>query len=264
MAKAGLNTLTAIPERRSSRAIANGSSAASILLTPPRAPPPIPANNTPGQCFTVPTRGRAESPIRRPVHSNPPQVPTRTFVPAILPNDLLDTPRLAHRRLSLAIHLSSPVYIGGATVEGEIHVTIDGGTLESRRKQKSAISLRRLSVTLIGIESCKGRQEMFRALMCDLIDATHPPPSTMAPSHGPETSWDVQPSESTLLFRLDLPVLMGPPPYKSKEVGITYSLSTLAEFKIRGKKHFTRESRELVVLTAHDRRSLAFHILKAP
>lgn len=149
-------------------------------------------------------------------------------------------------------------------MEGEIHIAIDGGTLESKRKHKSALSFKRLSVTLIGIERCKGRQEIFRALMSDLIDGTRPPPSTMAPIQGPEDTWNVQPSESTLPFRLDLPVLMGPPPYKSKEVGISYSLSTLAEFKIAGKKHFARESRDVVVLTVHDRRSLAFHVLEAP
>lgn len=100
---------------------------------------------------------------------------------------------------------------------------------------------------------------MFRALSSHLIDAEHPPPASMAPDSGSDASWDVQPSNSTLPFRLDLPVVMGPPPYKSKKVGISYWLSVLAEFKISGKKHFIRRSREVTVLTVHDRTSLTFH-----
>ncbi len=146
--------------------------------------------------------------------------------------------------------------MGGATVEGEVHVAIDGGPFETRRKSTPGLSLGKVSATLVGIERCKGRQDMFRALSSDLIDATHPPPASMAPDPRPDATWDVQPSNSTLPFRLDLPVVMGPPPYKSKKVGISYWLSTLAEFKISGKKHCVRQSCEVTVLTVHDRRSL--------
>lgn len=137
-------------------------------------------------------------------------------------------------------------------MEGQIHVGIDGGPFETRRKSTPGLSLSKISATLVGIERCKGRQDMFRALSSDLIDAAHPPPASMAPDPGPDASWDVQPSDSTLPFRLDLPVVMGPPPYKTKKVGISYWLSTLAEFKISGKKYFVRQSRELMVLTVHD------------
>ncbi len=138
---------------------------------------------------------------------------------------------------------------------------IDGGPFETRRKSTPGLSLGRISVTLVGIERCKGKQDMFQALSCDLIDAAHPPPASMAPDPGSDTTWDVQPSNSTLPFRLDLPVVMGPPPYKSKKVGIIYWLSTTAEFKISGKKHFVRQSREVTVLTVHDRRSSTSHNL---
>lgn len=146
-------------------------------------------------------------------------------------------------------------------MEGEIHVGIDGGPFETRRNSTPGLSLGRMSVTLVGIERCKGRKDMFRALSSDLIDAAHPPPASMAPEPGPEATWGVQPSNSTLPFRLDLPVVMGPPPYKSK-VGISYWLSTLAEFEVSGKKHIVRQSREVTVLTVHDRKSLTFHDLK--
>ena len=179
-----------------------------------------------------------------------------------MPTDLLDAPKLTHSRFELAIHLSASVFMGGATVEGEIHVGIDGGPFETRRKDTPGLSLSKISATLVGIERCKGRQDMFRALSSDVIDAAHPPPVSMAPDAGLDGSWDVQPSHSTLPFRLDLPVVMGPPPYKSKKVGISCWLSTLAEFKISGKKHLVRQSRELAVLTVHDRRTLTFHDLK--
>ena len=151
--------------------------------------------------------------------------------------------------------------MGGATLEGEVHVGIDGGPFQTRRKSTPGLSLGKISVTLVGIERCKGRLDMFRALSSDLIDAVHPPPASMAPGPGPDATWDVQPSNSTLPFRLDLPVVMGPPPYKSKKVGISYWLSTLAEFTISGKQHLVRQSREVTVLTVHDRRSLTLNDL---
>ena len=70
-----------------------------------------------------------------------------------------------------------------------------------------------------------------------------------------DSTWDVVPSDSMLPFRLNLPVVMGPPPYKAKKVGITYLLSTLVEARIGGKSQFVRHSREIIVLTVHDRRS---------
>ena len=53
-----------------------------------------------------------------------------------------------------------------------------------------------------------------------------------------ESTWDVVASDSVLPFHLDLPVDMGPPPYESTKVGISYWLSTLAEFKIAWKVAF--------------------------
>ena len=172
-----------------------------------------------------------------------------------MPIDLIDTPRLTHSRLTLAIHLSGPIFMGGATLEGEVHIGIDGGPFETRRKSTPGLSLGKISATLIGVERCKARQHIFRALSSDLIDAAHPPPASMAPDPGSNASWAVQPSNSTLPFRLDLPMTMGPPPYRSKKAGISYWLCTSAEFKISGKSHFVRQSREVTVLTVHDRTS---------
>ena len=139
-------------------------------------------------------------------------------------------------------------------MEGSVFLRLDGGIIEKKRKAKQAISLSTLSVTLIGIERCRSRQEMFRVLQTNLIDEEHPPPDQMLLHVGLDGCWDVGPSDSVLPFCLDLPVAMGPPPYRSKKVGIIYYLSTSMEFTIAGKKHFVRQSREITVLTVHDRR----------
>lgn len=254
-----LSHLSSIPERNSSKQLLHGSSAVPEQAATSRAPPPLPSHGTPNNGTTVPARGRSTSPIRRPNVLALRRAPSRTFTPSIMPIDLLDAPKINHTRLKLAIHLSAPIFVGGATLEGEIHVAIDGGPFETRRKSTPGLSLSRVSATLVGIERCKGRQDMFRALSCDLIDAAHPPPASMTLDPGPDTTWDVRPSNSTLPFRLDLPVLMGPPPYKSKKVGISYWLCASAEFKILGKTHLVRQSREVAVLTVHDRMSCAFH-----
>jgi len=92
-------------------------------------------------------------------------------------------------------------------------------------------------------------------LATDLIDEAHPPPTTMLavePSSS-STQWEVIPSMSVLPFRLDLPVVMGPPPYKDKKVGIKYIVSTTVEAKIADKAEFVRESQDVAVLTVHDR-----------
>jgi len=253
---ANLQGLSSIPERRSSRHM---NSAASILSSASHGLlRPQSADATSRTCTNIAPRGASTSPIRRPDALNLRRAPSRTFVPAVLPTDLLETPILTHSRATLAIRLSSPVFMGGATVEGEIHASIDGGVFEKRRKPKQPLSLSKISVTLAGIERCRGRQEIFRALTNDLIDKAHPPPNGMAPGAAINGLWDVAPSDTVLPFRLDLPIAMGPPPYRSKKVGISYWLSALLECTIAGKKHFVRQSREIVVMTVHDRRSLTF------
>lgn len=257
-----MSLLSSIPERRSSKQTHRGSSVLSMRSAATNLP--LPPHGTPSHGTTVPARGRSTSPIRRPNVLALRRAPSRTFAPSVMPTDLLDTPRISHARLNLAVHLSAPVFVGGATVEGEIHVGIDGGPFEARRKSTPGLSLSKITATLVGIERCKGRQDIFRALSSDLIDAAHPPPVSMAPDRGPGSTWDVQPSNSTLPFRLDLPVVIGPPPYKSRKAGIGYWLSASAEFRISGKSHIVRQYREVAVLTVHDRRSLTTHDLKIP
>lgn len=255
--EASLQGLSSIPERKSSRHL---NSAASILSSASHGPlRPQSANAFSRTGTNIPPKGASTSPIRRADAPALRRAPSRTFVPAVLPTDLWETPILTHSRASLAIRLSSPVFMGGATVEGEVYATIDGGFLKQTRKAKQPMSLSKISVTLAGIERCRGRQEIFRALTSDLIDEAHPPPDGMMPGVAINGRWNVAPSDTVLPFRLDLPVAMGPPPYKSKKVGISYWLSALMEFTISGKQNFVRQSREIVVLTVHNRRSLTFN-----
>ena len=250
-----LSHLSSIPERSSSKQLFQDKSAVSERAAASRAPPtPLLSHGTTNKGTTVPARGRSTSPIRHPNVLTLRRAPSRTFAPSFMPTDLLDPPKLNHSRLILAIHLSAPIFVGGATVEGEIHVGIDGGPFATRRRSIPSLSLSKITATLVGIERCRGKQDMFRALSSDLIDAAHPPPASMAPDPGANTTWDVQPSNSTLPFRLDLPVLMGPPPYKTKKVGISYWVCASAEFEISGKRQCVRQSREVAVLTVHDRK----------
>lgn len=245
--RAGNKAFSGIPERRSSKHLADAHqiSATFIPSTTSQEPPVPPPHATPAQSKVVPSRGRSASPIRRPaVRSH--VVPSRTFIPSVFPLDVLDAPRLRHPRVSLNVHLSAPVFVGGATIEGEVHATIDARCSDARRTSLPSLSLDRVSVTVVGIERCKARRDMFRALTTDLVDEDR---SSLKREH-------------VLPFQLDLPVFMGPPPYKSKHVGISYLLSVTVKARVAAISHYVRESRVIVVLTVHDRRSMTFMFLK--
>ncbi|KAL9041801.1 MAG: hypothetical protein Q9180_001046 [Flavoplaca navasiana] len=205
---------------------------------------------------TIPSRGRSTSPIRPgPSAEKLRRAPSRTFIPLALPIDILDFPRIPHTRINLAISVSSPVLMGGATAEGVVNLVIDGGLKKAKANTKLAtISIDRISVSIVGIERSGARQHMFRCLMTDLIDEAHPPPVDMAPPDQPisDRLWEVKPSTTLLPFRLDLPIMLGPPPYRSRKNSITYLVSVLVEAKMGGKRSYVRESGEVTVLTVHD------------
>lgn len=205
---------------------------------------------------TVPARGRSVSPIRRLEGPDVRKAPSRTFIPSIVPTDILDVPKVHHPRIDADLTLSAPVFVGGATAEGFVRISIDGGPKSTRKKTLSTLSISRIVISLVGIERCNGRRRIFRRLATELIDQAHPPPIEMAPTGRlpSKGSWEVLPSTSVLQFRLDLPVAMGPPPYAAKRQGILYLLSVTIEAKIAGKQEFVRRSREIVILTVHDRK----------
>ncbi len=117
------------------------------------------------------------------------------------------------------------------------------------------MSIDRICVALVGIERSGARQQMFTCLMTDLIDDAHPPPVEMASPNQPVSDrlWEVKPSKTTLPFRLDLPVMLGPPPFRSKKNNISYLISVLIEAKVDGRRVYVRNSVETIVLTVHDR-----------
>ena len=243
----------AIPKRRSSQ---NFSLYHSTLASPLAPSPPQQASHVPKYERTIPTRGRSISPIRRAEGRDVRKAPSRTFIPLIVPTDILDFPKVNHSRIAAELSLSAPVFVGGATVEGDVRITIDGGHEKLRRKSCPTLSISRIVISLVGIESFNGRQRIFRRLATELIDQSHPPPIEMAPTGRlpAEGSWEVLPSVSVLPFRLDLPVAMGPPSYTAKKQRIVYLLSTTVEAQVAGKQEFARQSREIIVLTVHDRK----------
>ncbi|KAI4139064.1 MAG: hypothetical protein LQ341_004381, partial [Variospora aurantia] len=202
---------------------------------------------------TVPSRGRSTSPIRSgPSIEQLRRAPSRTFIPLAIPIDIIDFPQIPHSRIALDIHISAPIFMGGATVEGAVGLTVDG---RSRGRRKSAVlSIDRITVALVGIEQSGARQHMFTCLMTDLIDEAHPPPIQMARPDQPASDrlWVVMPSKTTLPFRLALPVMLGPPPFRSKKNNIKYMVSVLAEAKVDGKRIYVRKSEAVMVLTVHD------------
>lgn len=236
-----------IPQRKSSQNFSMALLASATALTPPQ-----PSER---RERTVPSRGRSTSPIRLSRLGELRRAPSRTFIPPIVPTDILDFPKVSHSRIAVNTKLSTPVSVGGATVEGEVCITFDDGKPSTRRKARPPIFLRRIVVSLIAVEYSNGRKWIFRSLATDLIDEAHLPPSIMLagdPSSS-STQWEVIPSLAVLPFRLDLPVFMGPPPYRDKKVGIKYIVSTTVEAKIGDKAEFVRESQDIAVLTVHDR-----------
>ena len=244
----------AIPKRRSSQNFSLYHSSPPIRVPPSSFSPA-------GQYErTIPARGRSISPVRRPERHDVRKTPSRTIIPTSVPVDIVDFPNVLHPRIGVDMTLSAPVFVGGATIEGDVHVMIDKGQNDDRKKFRPTLSISRIVVSLIGIERFNGRQRIFRRLATDLLDEAHPPPPEMSPTGNlpAKGSLEVLPSTSTLPFSLDLPVAVGPPPYAAKRQGILYLLSTTIEAKIRGKQEFVRKSREVVVLSVHDRKH-SFH-----
>ena len=215
-----------------------------------------------GLGHTIPSRGQSTSPVRsianrfNPVSSDMRRIPSRTFVRSVKPTGLLEVPELTHPRVSLEVRVLAPLFVGGGTVEGEVNVVIDGGTKKDRLKARSEISIARICVDIMGVETALGKKFIFRGLANELVDTAHPPPNSMlaASIAGPDGYWRVTPSASVLPFRLNLPVNMGPPPYSSKRASIRYIVCTTLVMRIDGERYWVRKSEEIAVLTVHDRR----------
>ena len=252
----GMSVFSPVPERRSSLKTRLKKSSAPSLRSKGNKGPHLPlSHDIPTVGPTVRSRGKSSSPLRRP-DSHIRKVLSRTVVPAVLPPDLSTAPKISHPRIQLDLRLLSPVFVGGATVEGDVHLVVDGGSGTKKRKHGQSISIGRIYVTVVGIERCRGRQEIFRVLMTDLVHDHHPLPSHLFTEKRPEKVWVLAPSSTVIPFCVDLPINMGPPPYESRKAGISYLASVTVEAIIAGRSHLVRHSEEIAVLSVHDRKSV--------
>lgn len=255
--------LSSLPERRSSRTrlVQRSSQLSRSSFEMPHLAPLPPK----GQGHTVSVPGQSTSPVRSaaarldPISSDMQRPPSRTFVRPMRPMDMLDVPEVSHARVCVDTRVIAPLFMGGGTVEGQINLKIDGGSVTSRRKSRPIVSIGRIAVDVLGVEAIQSRRHIFRNLAVELIDENHPPPSTMvvASQKKFDAFWEVFPSISVLPFQVNLPINMGPPPYKSKNARIRYVLCATVVIRISGKVHYVRQSHDIAVLTVHDRTSYA-------
>ncbi|KAI9703691.1 MAG: hypothetical protein M1836_007461 [Candelina mexicana] len=248
-----------IPRRSSSQRLQRrGSRNSGVSFAPPLAPPP-PAK---GSGLTIPSRGRSRSPVRAAAARRNPvsmeslrRIPSRTFVRTSQPDDILESPQYKHPRVSLDVRVSAPLFMGGGTVEGNIHLIVDGGT--GQRARKNAVSIGRIMVDVLGVEEASSkRRSIFLSVANEIFDADHPPPTTMLLSPSLVTStdcfWEMAPSTSDLPFQLNLPLNVGPASFHSKHARITYILCVTAVIKVTGKQYWVRQSQDIAVLSVYD------------
>ena len=207
---------------------------------------------------TITAHGKLMSPIKpTPSAERLHRAPSKTFIPSFPHLDIMDYPQVLSSRIKLDLRLSSPIFLGGATAEGMVRLTIDGGkSTAQEKKQKPSVFMGRIAVLLVGIERSNSRRAMFRCLMSNLLDEANPPPETMTTQQKakPEYGWEAIPSMHELPFQLDIPCTPGPAPYVSKRNSIYYLVSVLVEARVGGEQRYVRKSEKVDVLTVYDRR----------
>ena len=254
--------LDQVPERRSSASILSGrngpsraSSVQDLDFPSWRVPPP----SAVGQM--IPSRGRADSPVRKSVQRNAissdslRRSPSKTFIRTAPPLDILETSTTRHGRIDMSILLQAPVFVGGGTIEGSIKLAIDGGI--SAKTAEKPMFVSRLSIDIIGVEQVKGGgSSIFLALAQDLFDEDYPPPASMVTSQipiaGGELFWPIKPASASVPFKINLPLNVGPPPYVSGKAGIRYFLCPSLLLKSGGKQSTLRQKHEVHIFTVHD------------
>ena len=199
-------------------------------------------------------------------YRNPPEHPTfnpatphipKQFVPCHKPIDVVQIPHIRHARVVLEPKSNSPLYTGGTILEGEVKVTIDGGRYAKRNKGLSPISVGRITVVLLGLESYNGKRNIFHSLAVDVVDENHPPPGqTLASAKAVNGYWETLPSSVHIPFRLELPVEVGPPPYLSRHASIRYILCASGTFRVLDRDFTVRDTCDIAILTVHIREYL--------
>lgn len=250
-----------VPERKSSASILAQSLAGSRHSSLHEFPSQK-ALNTSASGKIVSPRGRSDSPVRQALSRDAVSSdrlrasPSRTFVRTTPPLDILDQPSSSHDRVEMRVRIPSPLFVGGGTIEGQIHLVVDG-EIKCKSKPKP-ILISKLSVDVIGVEEISdGKRWIFLSLATELIDKSHPPPASLVCSQLPaETSvegwWLLKPASATLPFCLNLPLKLGPPPYLSKQASIRYLLCPTAVVKLGRKIGVIRQTWNIQMLTVHD------------
>ena len=158
--------------------------------------------------------------------------------------------------MSADVQVIAPLFVGGGTVEGAIRVTVDNA--ETARPRRD-LFLSDITVDLLGIEEAvsQNRKAIFLSLATDILDVDRPPPREMVVSSDIEPSnrnlWTLRASASTLPFQLDLPLDVGPAPFRSKSARIYYLLCVTLTIRDSGKLYQVRSSQEVTILSTYDR-----------
>ena len=85
-------------------------------------------------------------------------------------------------RLQMTVHLPSPLFVGGGTVEGHVSLEVDG-SMSATKKRSKPMSITRLCIDVIGVEEVNdGRRWVFLSLGSELFDESHPPPPALVRS----------------------------------------------------------------------------------
>ena len=250
-----------VPERRSSASIfaqsLQGSRRPSLQELPKWRIPPASSETR-----TVQGHGRSDSPVRQALERAAQSSeaiclsPSRTFIRTTPPLDILDKGGVRHDRLQMSIHLPSPLFVGGGTIEGQICLEADKSSLNRKTKPKP-MGISRLSIDVIGVEEVNdGRRWVFLSLGTELFDSDHPPPPSLVHcqryQHGSELSWIFKPGTAIIPFCLNLPLNLGPPPYLSKQACIRYLLVPTAYIQTGERRSLVRQTWNIQMLTVYD------------
>lgn len=246
-----------VPRRTTSRPPRVRERGASV---PRQQKPLLPTAPPRGLGYTIPNRGRSQSPVKEVDHHGDDdhmhRIPSRTFLRTSEPNfDILDFPKHLHPRITLDLHASASLFVGGGSVEGHIRIVIDD--LE-RIRHRRQLAVSRISVDLLGVEEMStSKRHIFLNLATELIDSDNPPPHNMVESLKQispiDPFWLLAPSVSHLGFLISLPLDTGPPPFHSKTARIRYLLCATALIRDQGKQYLIRSSQEISVLSVYDR-----------
>lgn len=245
-----------VPPRSSSRL---GRQRSTSQSRAPVVEPPPPR----GQGYTIPNRGHSTSPVKDLAARFDPvsfestrRIPSRTFIRSQHPEDILDAPSHRHPRISVDLHTSASLFVGGGSIEGHVRLNVDDA---ERVRHKRAIALGRVSVDLLGVEEMSGpRRFVFLNLATELVDAENPPPQNMVESLKQispiDPFWLLAPSISSIPFMMSLPLDVGPPPFQSKHARIRYLLCVTLLVRDQGRQYLVRSSRDVSVLSVYDRK----------